>query len=173
MDEDVADERAHEHERGGGGILDVDDPGLFRAMEVAGHDPQSAAGRTVFGARLERQNERPLRVVMELYRDVLRNRVRRERNPSHSEISQNDARIGRRVNGLEVEHALRQRDRRAHRVVEEGLLRSGVAEESRRRHAELSGDVCQSGGVEASGGEAAPGGVEQLVPSDAWWSAHL
>ena len=85
---------------------------------------------------------------MELDDHVLRNRLLRERDPPLGDVSQDDARIGRCIDSLQVEDALWQCDRWPHGGVEKRLLRLEVPQHRSRSHAELAGDIREGAGLE-------------------------
>lgn len=141
--------------------------------EVVGDDRQAATRRAVLVIRMEGKSDGGTRLRVNRDSDVLRDGRRGKWDPALRDGSQNDAGIGAGINRLQIDDALRQRDRGPHRGVEQLLLRCEVTQDSRRRDAELAGDVGESRGAEARRGEAAPAGVEDLVAGDGRWAAHL
>ena len=94
VNKDVRDERTNEKQRGGAGIIDVDDARGFRAREISDENFLAAPRRTVFAARIERNDERRIAADVHRQHDVLRDGLARVRNPSLRELAQYDARVG-------------------------------------------------------------------------------
>jgi hypothetical protein len=98
-----------------------------------------------------------------------------ERHDLFGQAAQDDSRIFARIDGAQVEDRLRWIDEHAalHGQREERLLGVDVAQQRRRRDAELAGDVGERGGLEALEGEDPARGGDELLAGDGGWSAHL
>lgn len=110
---------------------------------------------------------------MLLHRDVLSDRPLRERHPSLGDVSKDDSWISGRVNRLQVENALGQRDGRPHGVVEERLLRLEMPQYGGGGDTQLTGDICQGARVEALLRKDLTCGFKESIAIDDRWPAHL
>lgn len=173
MNEDVSDERAHEHERSRFRVGDLDYAGLSCASEVVGNDSDASARRTVLRARFEWEQDCSSGAFVELDDHVLRDRLLSEGDPPLGQVSQDDARIGRSVDRLQVEDALGQRNRRPHGLIEERLFRLEMPEHCGRRDTQLARDVRQGTGVEPLLREELPSRFEEQFAVDDRWPSHL
>jgi hypothetical protein len=175
MDEDETGQRPHEEKRGGAGIIDGDDAGIFGPGEIVGDDAKSAAGRSVVPDRIEGDHQRGMTgAVIHLQRQVLGQSALDERDPFRGHTPQHDTRVGRCVGRGQVEDALRQRDCvPAHGRVEEILLRLKVPKEGGRGDTELAGDVGECGPLKAFQREDTPGGLQNPLAAENRGTAHL
>jgi uncharacterized membrane protein YccC len=106
--------------------------------------------------------------------DVLADDFLGERDESLSDATQDDARIGSRVDTVELEDEQRRLgEPGSHRRAKELLLRARVAQDSSGRYAQLASDVCQRRRIEALGCEHAPCRFQQLLPGNSCRPAHL
>lgn len=173
MNEDVRQQRAHEEERRRTRISDLNDTGFFRAPEIARHDFETTPRRTVFSARIERNDERRIRACVHTDHEMLDDRRARERHPLFRDAPKDDTRVRRGIDGLQVDDALRQRDVRVHRRFEQRLLGVEVPQDRRRGDPKLAGDVRQRRRREAFQGEDGPCAPEDLLAADSRRPAHL
>jgi hypothetical protein len=141
MNEDVRQQRSHEEERRGARVFDLDDAGFLGAAEVARDDLQATLRRTVFGARIKRHDQRRVRLLVHGDDEVRHDHRSRERHPLLGHAAKHDPRIGRGVDGLQVDNALRQRHIGVHRRFEKGLLGVEVPQDRRGGDTELPGDI--------------------------------
>lgn len=173
MEKDVGLQRSHEQQRRRARVFDANDAGLGGAAEVVGNDAQAAARRRVLGADVERQDDRRLRAAVHVDGEVLGDRVRDERHEFLGQPPQHDARILGTAGGLEMDDGGGHLDvPRAHGRGEKRLLRLRVAQQRRRREAELRGDVGEGRGLEAFRRENAAGGLENIVAADGGRASH-
>ena len=173
VDEDVGQQRPHEQERRGAGIVDADHSGLTRAVEVAGDELQAAFRRTVFLARIERHDERGVRLLMHRDDEVLHDRRAREREPFLRDASQHDTRVCGRIHIRKVDEARGQLNARTHGRVEESLLGVEVPQHGRRSDLQLPGDVRERRRCEALLREELTGDLQDLLIADCRRPAHL
>ena len=171
VQKDVRLERPHEEQRRRARVANADDARLGGAAEVALDDVQAAAGRTVGGLGVERDDERGLGVHVD--RDVQADHFLGEGDELLGDAAQHEARVGARVNLLQVGDDGRQAAAAGHGLEEELLLRLDVAQERGGGDAELSGDVGQGGVAETLGGEDAAGDVQEPIAGDGGRASHL
>ncbi len=106
--------------------------------------------------------------------EILRDGVPQKGNKLLRQPAEDDADVGRRIDGRQSENGRRKRDHRcAHGLSEKSLLARHVAQQCCRRHAQFSGDIREGGGLEAFGGEDAPSAIEHFLPGDPRRTAHL
>jgi len=174
MQEDVRLELAEKEERERARIAAADRSGVHRASEVPAHHREHAPRRRLLGVRIERNDERSLpRGQMHLHGDGRAEDHADERNELLREAAEDDARISRCVGAREVLDERRHGDvPRAHRGVEQFLLRWEVAEDGRGRDGEIGGDVGKRGGGKPAVGERESRAVEDLRAADARRTAH-
>ncbi len=107
--------------------------------------------------------------------DVLGHDVLGEGDELLGDPAQDLAGVG--LGRVDVRQLEQERRRRGNGVLhgreEESLLGLEMPEDGGGRHAEDGGNVGQRGGVETLLAEDATGGLEQFIPGDARWSAHL
>lgn len=173
VEENVRQERAHEEKCGGPRILDADDAGFMSSIEVAGNDHQPASRRAVIVARIERDDERRVRLLVHAEHEVLADGCPGERHPFFRDAPEDDAWIRRGVDVLEVGDARGQLNVAVHRRVEEGLLGIETAQDGGGGHMELSRDIRERGSGEALLREDLTCRMKDLVPMDEWRPAHL
>lgn len=173
MKEDVRNERSHEQERGRAWIGDADRARFARAPEVARHDREAAARRAVFAARIERNDQRGIAALVHGEDEVLHDGRSGERHPLFGDAPEDDARIRRGIDVLELENAVRQLDAAAHGRFEQRLFRIEMTKDGGRSDAELACDIGERRRREALLREHAPGGVEDLLAADGRRPAHL
>jgi hypothetical protein len=172
MKEDVRQERAHEEKCGRARVLDSDDAGFMSATEVTGHDLQPAARRAVIVARVERDDERGVCLLVHAEHEVLSDRRPGERHPLFRDTPEDDARIRRGIDMLKIVDARGQLEVAVHRGIEEGLFGVEVAQDGRRRHAQICSDIRECGGCEALLREDLACCLKDLVPVDEWRPPH-
>lgn len=149
-----------------------DGAGVHGPGEVIRQQAQRAARRDVLGGHVEGEDDRA-RTQMHLHGYGRPDHRADERNDLLGERAQDHARIGGRIGGRERRRPLRNLHvMRAHGRGEERLLGREVPEDGCRRHSEHDGDVRQGRALEPPLGEAAPGGLEDLVAGDARRTAH-
>jgi hypothetical protein len=173
MKEDVRQKRSHEEKCGRARVLDSDDAGFMSATEVTGHDLQPAARWAVIVARVERDDERGVRLLVHAEHEVLADRRLRKRHPLLRHPAQDDAGVDRGVDVLEVADAGGELNVAVHRSVEQGLFRFEMAEDGSRGHVELRRDVGKRRRRETLLGEYVARRLEDLFPVDSWRPAHL
>jgi hypothetical protein len=173
MKEDVRQERSHEEKRGGARVLDADDAGGMGSTEVTRHDLQPAARWTVIVARIERHDERRVRLLVHAEHEVLGDRRPGERHPLFRHPAKDDTGIRRGIDILKVSDARGQLKVAVHRGVEEGLFGVEMAQDGRSSHAQLSGDIRQRGRREALLREDRACCLKDLIPVNEWRPAHL
>ena len=175
--EHVTLQRAHEEQRGCRRISSSKHAGFGRALEVIDHEPQPPPRRTVFGGRVEGQeNRRATRVLVHRQHEAGGDHALHERNEAFCEIAKNDASIAvRGVDGRQVEHALRRLNvvGPLHRGAKESFLGGSVTEKGCRGDAQLRCDLGKRRGRESLGREDTSGTVQQLIAADGRRSAHL
>jgi hypothetical protein len=170
MQKHVSLELSEEEQGQGAGIGGADGAGFHRPGEVVGEDADGAARRDLLVARIEGEHERRR---VHLHGDGGADDSAEERHHAQGELAQHDARLGRGIELGQGEDELRHGDgARAHRRVEESLLGIEVPEDGRGRDFQRRGDVRQRRGGEAARAEGGPRGIEDLIATDAWWSAH-
>ena len=173
MKEDVRQQRSHEEKRCRAGILDADYARFMRAAKVTGDDLQSSSGRTVVVARIEWNDERRVRLLVHAEHEMLADRRLRERHPLLGDTTKDNAWIGRGIDVLKIADARGQSNVAVHRCVEEGLLGVEMAQNGRRRHPQLGGDIGERRGREALLCEDLAGRLQDLIFMDEWWPPHL
>lgn len=175
MQEHVRLQLSREQESHGARIAGADRAGVDGALEIGSEQFESAPRRRFSRGRVERNHERGLaRAHVHLHGDGGADHRLDERHELFGEMPQNDARIFRAVSPGKLQQRLRQRNvARAHGLGEELLLRGEMSQDRRSGHAERAGDVGERRRVEAPLYEDVPGGLEDLLPVDARWSAHL
>ena len=106
--------------------------------------------------------------------DVLADDLLRERYEALGKVTEDDSRIGGRIDVAQAEdHVGNGDDSGAHRLTEQLELRWRMAQHRGRRDVELPGNIRQGGGVEALRGEDPPRRFQQLLPRDPRRPAHL
>jgi hypothetical protein len=174
MNEHVRLQGPHEEQRRGPRIAHTENAGLGGATEVLGHDLQSATRRCICVARIERQHDRRLTARIHVDSKILRECALHERDELLCQIAQHLPRILRGVNGGEIEHERRHRERmRPHRSGEQGLLCRVVAKNGRSGDLQLGPDVGERCLLEAFRSKDATRGVEHFLAVDRRWAAHL
>jgi hypothetical protein len=174
--ENVGLKRAHEDQCGRPGVVQPHDAGRGGTAEVVLDDGQTASGRALAAAGIERHDERRgLRTAVHVDGDVLPDDALNEGDEALGDAAQDFARIGGSgIDGGELANEIRHVDGRsaAHGRREEGLLGVEMAQDSRGRDVELERDVSQSRGLEPFGGEDAPGRGQQLIAGDSRRPSH-
>jgi len=169
-------ERSHEEKGGGWWVGNAESTGLRSALKVVDDNTQTATWRAVVVAGVEWQHHRcPVGIRVHGHDEASADHPLHERDEPLGQPAQDDARIFAGVRRSEIEDA----PGRLHDVIclhcgaEECLLRFDVAEDGGGGDAQVGGDVGESGGREALGGEDAPGVFEELVAVDGRRAAHL
>jgi hypothetical protein len=174
MNEDVRLERTHEEKGRGARIAHAQHACRLGALEVLRHDLQPAPRRRIRVARVERQNDRCLGAREHVDGKVLGERPLHERHELLGQPAKNDARIGRRIRGGQLEDELRDFDTpRLHGRGEERLLAGVMTEDGCGRYLHLPGDVGERRGLEALVGEYPPRGLEKAITLNDCRPAHL
>lgn len=105
--------------------------------------------------------------------DVRPHHLHHERHEAFRDVAQHGARIGRRVDALQLLQDGGERRVGEHGLAEELLLGGDVAKNRRRRDLQRRGDVGQRGGLEAFRGEDAAGLEEEPFAGDGGRAPHL
>lgn len=170
MGEDVALQLADEEQRQRARIAAADRSRFHGAAEVIGEEPQGAARRNLFVVRIEGNDDRRR---VHLHGDGGTQDGADEGNGLPREVAEDDARVRRRIRPGQRQHEVGHGNvARAHRRAEELLLGIEMAQDRRRRDAQLAGDVGERRGREAARAECAARGIEDLIARNARRTAH-
>ena len=173
MKKDVRKQRPHEQQRSGTGIFDADHARLVRSPKISRHNLQASARRTVVAARVERNEQRGVRLLVHAEHEMLTDRRFRERDPLFGDAAQDDARVRGGVDVLKVCDAGGQLNVAVHRGVEQGLFGVEVAKDGGSGDLQLRGDVCQRCGRESLLREDVTSCLKDLLAMDERRPSHL
>ncbi len=175
VDEDVRLELPHKEQRHRPRVAAADRSGIHGAAEVIGEDAQPAPRRRLSAGGVEGHDDGGLaRAEVHLHDDGGADHALHEGHDLLGEAAQDDARIGRCVDGGQLFDARRDGDlAAAGGGGEELLLRLEMPQERGRGDADVLGHIGERGAGEAAGDEGPAGGIEDLIAADARWTAHL